>query len=206
MSSDPNARFEFRIWGDRLGAARDGLAAAAVRGGVKQSAETYIVSRATDAADVKIRDGLMDIKLLVESVDGLERWRPVLKTGFPLDSRAIAREVFPRLAAAPPRIDKPEWSLSEFLHDLIQPHRDLAAVDVTKTRYAFTLGACTAEFAEVKIVCGASAETVEIESPDPAALREAVNRLGLSSRPNVSYIRQLKAMTGMTPGPAGAAR
>ena len=50
---------------------------------VQHSEEVYLVAAGSDA-NVKIRDELLDIKLL-EHVDsnGLEQWRPVLKEPFP---------------------------------------------------------------------------------------------------------------------------
>ena len=57
---------------------------------VQQSDEIYLVA-ADPGANVKIRDGLLDIKVL-ERVDsnGLEQWRPVSKEPFPLSASAAA--------------------------------------------------------------------------------------------------------------------
>ena len=69
--SNPLGRFEFRVWGNHLSPFRDRLAAIATALERHESAETYILSRATDAANVKIRAGLLDIKLMFEQVGGL---------------------------------------------------------------------------------------------------------------------------------------
>lgn len=74
--SNPLGRFEFRIWGNHLSQFRDRLTAIATPSDPRESAETYILSRATDTANVKIRDELIDIKLMTEVVGRLERWRP----------------------------------------------------------------------------------------------------------------------------------
>ena len=73
---------------------------------VQKSEEIYLLAAGSDA-NVKIRDGLLDIKLL-EHVDanGLEQWRPVLKEPFPLTAlgcqfgqvRASACRKRPRVA------------------------------------------------------------------------------------------------------------
>ena len=57
---------------------------------VQESDEVYLLSEESDAS-VKIRDGLMDVKRL-EAVDGngLEQWRPVLKSSFPLAAADVA--------------------------------------------------------------------------------------------------------------------
>jgi hypothetical protein len=61
----------------------------------------------TDEANVKIRDGLMDIKVLRE-VDGagLERWEPVMKQGFPLSAEDAGRVLEALGISAPPQSDR----------------------------------------------------------------------------------------------------
>ncbi len=192
-------RFEFRIWGNQLGVFRDRLAAVAPPSEPHESAETYILSRTTDTANVKIRAGLIDIKLMIEQLGRLERWRPVLKGEFPLDSRTIVEQVFPNLGVAAPHIEQPSYTYDEFMRDLVKPNRDLALVDVVKVRQQFESADYTAEFAEVEIAGGAKSETVEIESDDAAAVLRAIARLGLNSHANINYVRHLKLMTGMAP-------
>jgi hypothetical protein len=72
-------------------------------------------------------------------------------------------------------------------------------VDVVKLRRHFTSEKYTAEFAEVGIAGGATSETIEIESDDPAAVLRAIAKLGLNSQANINYVRHLKLMTGMGP-------
>jgi hypothetical protein len=196
--SNPLGRFEFRVWGNRLAPFRDRLAAIATPSDPHEDAETYILSRTTDSANVKIRSGLLDIKLMFEQIGRLERWRPALKAEFPLDSRTIVDQVFPDLGVVLPHIAQPSYTHSEFIRDLVRPHRDLAIVDVVKLRRQFTSEKYVAEFTQVGIAGGATAETVAIESEDPAAVLRAIAKLGLSSHANINYVRHLKLMTGMT--------
>lgn len=203
--SNPLGRFEFRIWGNHLSPFRDRLAAIAAPSDPCESAETYILSRATDTANAKIRDELLDLKLMTEQVGRLERWRPVLKSGFPLDSRTIVEQVFPNLGVAVPPITQPSYTYGELIRDLVRPNRDLAMVEVVKLRNHYTSEKFTAEFAEVRIAGGATSETVAIESEDPAAVLRAIAKLGLNSHANINYVRHLKLMTGMTPRAAATA-
>jgi|SRR5208282_1931904 len=196
--SNPLGRFEFRAWGNQLVPFRDRLAAMAAPSELYETAETYILSRTTDTANVKIRGGLLDIKLMFEQVGRLERWRPALKAEFPLDSRTIVEQVFPDLGVALPHIAQPSYTHGEFIRDLVRPHRDLAIVDVVKIRRQFSSGKYEAEFTEVGIAGGAISETVAIESEDPAAVLRAIAKLGLNSQANINYVRHLKLMTGMT--------
>jgi hypothetical protein len=192
-------RYEFRIWGNHLSPVRDHIAATATPPAPRESAETYILSAATDTANVKIRAGLLDIKLLVEQQGRLERWRPALKAPFSIDARTIVEDVFPDLKMAPPHIERPSYTHGEFIRDLVKPRHDLATVDVMKRRWKFQFEQCTAEFAEVEIAGGVCSETVEFESEDPAAVLRAIAKFGLTAYPNISYVRHLKLMIGMIP-------
>jgi hypothetical protein len=203
--NDLQPRYEFRIWGNHLGPVRDRIAASATMSAPCESAETYILSAATDTANVKIRAGLLDIKLMIEQQGRLERWRPALKASFPIDSRTIVEDVFPDLKVAPPHIERPSYSHGEFIRDLVRPRHELAVVDVVKRRSKFEFDQCTAEFAEVEIAGGACSETIEFESEDPAAVLRAIAKFGLTAYPNISYVRHLKLMIGMIPLTTGTA-
>jgi hypothetical protein len=192
-------RLEFRIWGNHLRAIAERIAAIATTSLPRESADTYILSCATDTANVKIRAGLLDIKLMAEQDGRLERWRPALKAPFPIDSRTIVEEVFPALKVVPPHIERPAYSHGEFIRDLIRPHRDLAIVDVSKIRRKFEFDQCVTEYAQVEIAGGANSETIEFESEDPAAVLRAIAKFGLTAHPNISYVRHLKLMIGMIP-------
>ncbi len=203
---DSRPRFEFRIWGNHLSPVADRVGAIATSSPPRESAETYILSRSTDTANVKIRAGLLDIKLMIEQQGRLELWRPALKAPFPLDSRTIVEEVFPDLRVAPPHIERPSYTHGEFIRDLIRPHHDLATVEVTKIRRKFEFEQCIAEFAQVEIAGGASSETVEFESEDPAAVLRAIAKFGLTAHPNISYVVHLKLMIGMIPSASTSAK
>jgi len=87
-------RWEWRSFGQRFGEAEARLAAL-TPSGVQESDEVYLLSGAGD--NVKVRDALMDIKVLREvNADGLEQWTPVMKAGFPLQA-AEAASVFESL-------------------------------------------------------------------------------------------------------------
>ena len=81
------ARWEWRAFGDGFGGAEDRFGEPER---VQESDEVYLVSRLTDA-NVKVRDGLLDVKEL-EHVDtaGLEQWAPVLKAEFPVAADQVA--------------------------------------------------------------------------------------------------------------------
>lgn len=48
----------------------------------RHSDEIYILSAKNDVNNTKIRNGKMDIKTYVQTVDGLEQWNPLMKGSF----------------------------------------------------------------------------------------------------------------------------
>jgi exopolyphosphatase/guanosine-5'-triphosphate,3'-diphosphate pyrophosphatase len=193
MTNGP-ARYEFRVWAQDLAEVRKKLGDP----GISQSAasnETYLISRTTDRCNAKLRSGVMDIKILMREDRGLEQWEPVLKEGFPLDSAVIADQIFPRLELDAPRLSR-EYSIEEFLDEVIRPQSAIAVVDVSKTRVQFSLDVCRAEFASV-LINGAALETVAIEALDPEAVLKLVRGFGLDPNSNASYIREIKRIVGL---------
>src|SRR6478735_6955399 len=81
-------RWEWRTFGVPFGAA-DAILAGLTPTRVEEGDELYLLSE--NGENVKVRAGLMDIKVLreVDRRHGLERWEPVLKAAFPLDAAAV---------------------------------------------------------------------------------------------------------------------
>jgi exopolyphosphatase/guanosine-5'-triphosphate,3'-diphosphate pyrophosphatase len=156
-----------------------------------QSEELYLLSPHGDP-NVKVRDGLMDIKTL-EKVDenGLEQWRPVMKAPFPLPAPEIAR-VCEALRVAPlPPLDG--YALEPMRAELTHPSRGVRAVAIRKDRRRYTVGGCPAELTELT-ADGRTTKTVAIESEDPARVWAAVREMGLEGFENLSYPRGLKRL------------
>jgi exopolyphosphatase/guanosine-5'-triphosphate,3'-diphosphate pyrophosphatase len=161
---------------------------------VLESDELYLLSPTCDA-NVKIRDGLMDVKAL-EHVDarGLEQWRPVMKAAFPLPADGVA-EVCAALQVAPPS-RKDACALERLQAELTHPSRGVRAVPIHKKRRRYTVGGCLAEMTEV-VADGRATRTVAIESEDPERVQAAVRDMGLSRFENLSYPRGLKRLLGL---------
>ena len=189
-------RWEWRTFEDGLGAAEDAFAAL-TPGHVVESDELYLL--AASDGNVKVRDGLLDVKLLREvDADGLERWEPVLKASFPLPAAEVPR-VFGALGAPPPPLARDAYTLAELLAELVEPTGAARAVRVHKRRVRYTVGGCMAEVADLE-VGGREARTIAVESEDPSAVLAAVRDLGLGGRANVSYPRGLAALVDAAPG------
>jgi exopolyphosphatase / guanosine-5'-triphosphate,3'-diphosphate pyrophosphatase len=183
-------RWEWRVFGSGFRPAEDAFAALNP-GRVEEGDEVYLLSAA--GSNVKIRDGLMDIKLLREvDAAGLERWEPVMKAGFPL-SRGDVASVFDALGVDPPPLTRDAYTSEQLLAGLVEPSDAVRVVRVHKRRARFTLGGCMAELTEVE-ADGRGARTIAVESEDPSAVIAVVRGLGLDGRVNTSYPRGLAAL------------
>ena len=188
-------RWEWRAFGPDFGAAEDAFAAL-TPGPVQESDELYLLSAAD--RNVKVRDGLMDIKLLREvDADGLERWEPVMKQGFPLPAADVAM-VLDTLGLPPPARGRDAYTLDQLLAELVEPSGAVRAVRVHKRRARYTLGGCSAELADLE-VDGQATRTLAIESEDRSAVIAAVRGVGLEGHANTSYPRGLAALVDAGP-------
>jgi exopolyphosphatase/guanosine-5'-triphosphate,3'-diphosphate pyrophosphatase len=164
---------------------------------VQQSDETYLLSQESDAS-VKVRDGLMDVKLL-EAVDGngLEQWRPVLKGEFPLTA-ADVQTVLDALGVSAPQLTRDAYTLEQLVDEVVGASPALAAVAVHKQRAHYDVNGCMAELSDVT-AGKRSARTIAVEAEDPELVAATVRELGLADRPNVCMARGLKTMLDLDP-------
>ncbi len=186
-------RYEFRIWAEALAGLRDKLEQRCGPSRAETSDETYLISAVTDRCNAKIRNELMDIKLLVGTHRGLEQWKPVLRADFPLDQSVITAQVFPRLELVAPPLSRPQYALDEFLTEVMGTHPQIAIVKVCKQRVQFSVDGCQAEFASTTID-SLTRETVAVESTESEAVLELIRALGIGGAPNTSYIREIKQL------------
>ncbi|MGV0976721.1 MAG: hypothetical protein ACOYBO_12420 [Azonexus sp.] len=183
-------RWEWRSFGQRFGEAEGRLAQLAPSG-VQESDEIYLLSGAGD--NVKVRDALMDIKVLREvNADGLEQWTPVMKAGFPLQATEAA-SVFESLRLPAPSMSRASYTLDEFIEAFAKPGGAIRMVKVHKRRTRYMVGGCTAELSEV-VANGKPTRTIAVESTDAEGVIRAVRELGLSGYTNTSYPRALAAL------------
>ena len=193
--TDIKPRYEFRIWADSLAVLREKLQQLAVPSRSEASKETYLISAATDRCNAKLRNDLMDIKILIGTERGLEQWKPLLKADFPLECSVIDAQVFPSLELKAPNLSRTRYAIDEFLDEVIRTQPEIAIVAVSKARLKFALDGCQAEFAST-IINKVARDTVAVESPNPDAVLEVIRRLGIGAAPNTSYIHQIKQILG----------
>lgn len=194
-------RFEFRAFAKNFGLVETKMRQLAKCEQIRESSETYIVSGANNRNNVKVRDGQIDIKVLIGQEMGLERWNPVLKTAFPLPGHIIRDEVLAALGIQGMDLKRPSYTLEEFLDGIIRGQAALVAVSVFKRRFGFTIDGCTTELAEIW-ANGAGIQSVAVESTDVQTILATKAALALDEYENVNYVLALKRIIGMEPLPA----
>ena len=189
-------RAEFRVFG--IGVidavqARMWSAGAVLHSTRVMKPETYVLSRHADDANVKLRDGLLDIKAkTLVTPEGYEVYAPLGKFSFPLDAKARA------LLSQCLRVKdvSREDTLDEAaLICRAGTHPDLAVARVEKTRYGFSVDGVICEYAIV-LVNGERVETACCETTDTAMLARVIGKLGLKAWSNTSYVAALQRMVG----------
>ena len=164
---------------------------------VEESDDLYLLTQ--DGDNVKIRDQLMDIKVLRETDSaGLQRWEPILKVPFPIDVEA-AHTVFASLRRACPEIPSDGLGLDAFMAAAQVGATDgPRAVAMHKRRARYTVGGCQAE--RSTLASGGHQKTsIAVESTDPAAVAAAVAELGLGDYVNVDVPTGLRLLIDQVP-------
>ena len=156
-------------------------------------AETYILSKNTNDANVKVRDGLLDIKTKVgETPEGYEIFQPRGKFNFPVKKNELAT-ILEHLKVEM-ELNKDEYSFNEFC-EMAREHNQLALVSVEKKRYGFSVNGVICEYAYVWMN-GALIETACCESEDYDSMKGAIEALGLAQKPNINYLKAAKSVVG----------
>ena len=160
----------------------------------RESDEIYIVSRANDINNTKIRDGKMDIKTFVTEQEGLEQWNPLMKAEFPIPVAALKDEVFPAFQVEQPELGQAEYTMDEFL-EMIRNHPDLQAVKVHKERYGYMVNDTICEVGHV-LINGAEVMTINSESTEIADILKTMEDVGLEGVENINYLQCIKRVIG----------
>lgn len=160
----------------------------------KMPAETYFLSVNTDEANVKVRDGLLDIKTKVgETPEGYEIFQPRGKFQFPV-KRADLATILSHLKVST-TLDQESYTIDEFIA-LARKHPELCPVSVEKMRYGFTIDGIICEYAQVWLN-GAMVESACAESENYAGMKQVVEGLGIAEMPNTNYLKAAKRVVGM---------
>jgi hypothetical protein len=160
----------------------------------KMPAETYFLSTRTNEANVKVRDGLLDIKTKTgETPEGYEIFQPRGKFQFPV-KKADLQTILSHLKVEMP-LEKDTYTIDEFIA-MARKHPDLTPVSVEKMRWGFTIEGIICEYAQVWFN-GAMVESACAESENYAGMKTVVEGLGIAAMPNTNYLKAAKRVVGM---------
>jgi hypothetical protein len=193
-------RFEFRSFGQDFDRAHFRMARLSIpvpeKVWERRSDEVYIVSRATDVNNAKMRDGKLDIKTLVQTLDGLEQWNPLLKAACPIPADILRTRLFPAFSASLPPLDRDAYEQDAFIA-LLRASGVVQPVRVRKHRFGYMVNDTICEYAVV-LINGARVVTIASESTDVAAIRRTIHDIGLDGVENINYLQGIKRVIGMS--------
>ena len=191
-------RFEFRSFGRDFNEQAERMAKLSVpipeKLRVRHSPETYIMSRTNDINNTKIRDGKMDIKTYVQTVDGLEQWNPLMKTEFPISINFLKSDIFPAFQVEMPVFEKTEYTMDEFLA-MVKKHPDLQAVSVVKERFGYMVNGTICEVGNI-LINGTKVITINSESTELDDIKKTMIAIGLDDVENINYLQAIKRVIG----------
>ncbi len=191
-------RFEFRTFGQNFEEASKLMAR--LSGSVpkkvweRESNEIYILSKTNDINNTKIRDGKMDIKTYVQTVDGLEQWNPLMKGEFPIAKEILINDVFPAFKVEMPALTQDRYTLDEFLA-MIEAHADLQGIKVHKQRFGYMVNNTICEVGNV-LINGAKVVTINSESTEVEDILKTMEDVHLSGVENINYLQAIKRIIG----------
>lgn len=191
-------RFEYRTFGQDLEEAAYLLSRKSMpvpeKVWERESDEIYIVSKTNDINNTKLRDGKMDIKTFVKSVDGLEQWNPLMKAEFPISKEILENDVFPAFMVEMPALDKATYTTEEFLA-MVDDHADLQTVRVHKERFGYMVNDTLCEVADV-LINGAHIVSVNSESTEIEDIKKTMKDICVEDYENINYLQAIKRVIG----------
>ncbi|MEN8223982.1 MAG: hypothetical protein ABFS05_01370 [Bacteroidota bacterium] len=197
MVATTPSRYEFRVFGNNLDLYESKIRKISEKEQTREMDSIYLLTPWKRKNNVKIREGVMDIKVLEQQDAGLEQWNPFLVGKFPLNADVIKTVVFPALGIESPVFSRKKYTLEQFIAEVVSVDPDLSIAYVLKTRHAYTVGECITEIAEIK-VNGASIKTICIEHEDPQKVIEAKQMIDIDENTeNVNYPKALKRIMGL---------
>lgn len=186
-------RWEWRTFG----AAFDQVDAQ-LSGERRTSREIYVLCDSSNT-NVKIRDDVIEVKVLDRVRHGLELWSPSFKAVFPI-SRDDIRTVFLQWPLPPPPMSELLYTPQQFITEILSWSPNLHVVGITKARRQAVIDRCLVEVSSVS-AGGHTVQTAAVEMADPDHALRMIRTLHLDQLENVSYVTFLKRMLHLRPLP-----
>ena len=189
-------RYEYRIFGTEIHDIINKLKQLGEFIKERDISEIYLMTAGNVEHNIKIKNKNLGIKKLVDINDNMEQWKPFVIGRFPMNTELIKKEIFPALGVETPAFDKKEYTLEQFMKELILDDPDIIVALTEKKRFGYSFNNCICEYAEIKIN-GALIYSVAVESIDHKIVEESAKILGLSEYENINYPKQIKRVLGL---------
>jgi hypothetical protein len=188
--------FEYRIFVSRLSEIGD-LPELQVSE-ISPSEEFYLVPTETDACNLKIREGRLELKVPIERDQGLERWRPDESVALPVAREQLNAAFLSKAGVVSPALLHEDYSASMLMLEVAVPSSELELCKVVKRRRKALVEGCAAEVVSLDIGDLWHAESVAIEAESPEAVLKRARQWGLLDHPNQSYPALIKGLMGLS--------
>jgi len=189
-------RYEYRIFGLDLNNIINKLKELGEFQKERNISEIYLMTAGNTSNNIKIRNKKIDIKRLVDENENFEQWKPSDIGEFPLKTNIIKNDIFPALGVESPAFDKEEYTLEQFMRELILIDPDIITALLEKKRFGYSFNNCICEFAEI-IINGALIYSVAVESENKADVENSIKKLGMIDCKNINYPKQIKEVLGL---------
>ena len=201
--TDTPPRYEFRVFAPDLSWMEGRIRTLAPLGRYRESLETYLLVPGRTDANLKIRDGALELKRLIERRWGLEQWRPDFRLDLPADAQALAEHLKILGDLGHGSDESGPRDVEDLVALLADAQPGVAAASLFKKRFGFELDDCLAEVVEV-LINGARLMSVALESEQPRAVLALREKLGMEGWDNVSYVLAAERVLGCAPLPEDA--
>jgi hypothetical protein len=193
-------RFEFRAFAQTFGLVAENIRRLSACHDISESAEQYLITANLEDHNIKLRDGILEIKRLVEQHHRLERWEPVVGEPFPVSRAFLSEILFPALHVGEVALERSDYSRLDLLDAVVWARQDVRRACVWKRRSRFAIDDCPTEMDEV-LINGAAICSVAVESEDVDAALAVIDKLGLHDYENINYPRVIRRIMGLVPLP-----
>ncbi len=183
-------RFEYRIWGTAFPELPAPDAAS-------ESAELYLLPE-HDGINAKVRRNALEIKRLLGTRRGLQRWLPALRCPMPLPAAVIAQDLCPALGVPPPRLERRHYDLAQLTEEVAPALPRVVVVPLSKRRRLLEVAGARAERTQVTVGTLAF-ESIAVEAESFKTASRAADRLNLRRAPNLDYVAALRRILAGQP-------
>jgi hypothetical protein len=191
-------RHEFRAFGPNFGLVESRMRSLSPPPEIRESAEIYLLSTADGRHNIKVRDNLLDVKVLLGTRQRLEQWTPTIKLALPAEAAELEEQVLPLIGLSGVTLDPGRYPAPRLVEVLTRPSSGVIAAQVFKRRFGFRIADCACELADIT-VNGAAIRTASVESENPELALQVIAELGLDEYDNTSYVLALRRVTGLAP-------